>query len=357
MLFLKEMKGVILHGGSGTRLRPITHTGPKQLIPIANKPMSQYALDYLVESGIRDIAIILGDIFPNKVKEYYGDGSKFGCRIDYIEQGNPLGIAHAVSLTEKLVDGDRFAVVLGDNLIGGNINNFINKFEESDFDSLLLLAHTSHPRDFGIAKLSDRGKITELIEKPKDPPSDLAVTGIYFFTPAIYDHIRNLKPSWRNEYEITEAIQSLINSGGKVGYEIVDTWWKDTGTVEDVLIANTLVLNKIDINIDKKNIKGKVLIGKQTKISDDSLIRGPAIIGDDCEIEESFIGPYTSIGDNCILKDASIENSIVMKGSRIESSNHIVDSIIGEGSSIFNKNSMKPDGSRMVIGENSKIYI
>lgn len=351
------MKGIILHGGAGTRLRPITHTGPKQLIPIANKPMSQYALEYLVEAGIKDIAIILGDIYPDKVKEYYGDGSKFGCTIDYIEQGIPLGIAHAVSLTEKFVDGDRLAVVLGDNLIGGNIDNFVKKFEASDFDSLILLAHTSHPHDFGIARLSDQGEIVELIEKPKVPPSDLAVTGIYFFTDTIYDHIKGLKPSWRNEYEITEAIQSLINSGGKVGCEIIDAWWKDTGTVEDVLMANMLVLNKIDTNVDRKNIKGKVIIGKQTGISDDSVIRGPAIIGDRCEIEGSFIGPYTSIGDNCILKNASIENSIVMKGSRVESDNRIADSIIGEGSSILNKNSMKPDGSRMVIGENSKIYI
>ena len=351
------MKGIILHGGAGTRLRPITHTGPKQLIPIANKPMSQYALEYLVESGIKEIAIILGDTYPEKVKEYYGDGSKFGCRIEYIKQGSPLGIAHAVSLTEKFVDGNRFAVVLGDNLIGGNIDNFVNKFEASDFDSLLLLAHTSHPEDFGIAKMSDYGKIVELIEKPKDPTSDLAVTGIYFFTSTIYDHIRKLEPSARNEYEITEAIQSLIDSGGDVGYEIIDVWWKDTGTVEDILIANMLVLNKVNINVDKKNVKGKVIVGKQTKISEDSLIRGPAIIGDECEIDGSFVGPYTSVGDNCILKNASIENSIVMKWSRIESSNHIVDSIIGEGSSIFDKNSMKPEGSRMVIGENSKIYM
>ena len=351
------MKGIILHGGAGTRLRPITHTGPKQLIPIANKPMSQYALEYLVDAGIKDIAIILGEIYPDKVKEYYDDGSKFGCKIDYIEQGSPLGIAHAVSLTEKFVDGDRFAVVLGDNLIGGNIDNFVKKFEESDFDSLILLAHTSHPHDFGIARLSDHGEIMELIEKPKDPPSDLAVTGIYFFTPAIYEYIKKLKPSWRNEYEITEAIQSLIDSGGKVDYEIIDAWWKDTGTVEDVLVANMLVLNKIETNMDKKNIEGKVSVGKGTNISEDSLIRGPVIIGDDCEIVESFVGPYTSVGDNCILKNAHIKNSIVMKGSRIESDNHIVDSIIGEGSSILNKNTMKPDGSRMVIGENSKIYM
>ena len=351
------MKGIILHGGAGTRLRPITHTGPKQLIPIANKPMSQYALEYLVGSGINDIAIILGDIYPEKVKEYYGDGSKFGCRIEYIEQGKPLGIAHAVSLTEKFVDDERFAVVLGDNLIGGKIDNFVKKFERSNLDSLLVLAHTSHPHDFGIAKLSERGEIIELIEKPKDPPSDLAVTGIYFFTPAIYDQIRKLKPSWRDEYEVTEAIQSLINSGGKVGYEIVDTWWKDTGTVDDVLIANMLLLNKIEVNVDKKNVKGKVIIGKHTKISDDSLIRGPAVIGDNCEIEKSFIGPYTSIGDNCIMKNASIENSIVMKGSRIESGNHISDSILGDGSSIFDKNSLIPEGTRLVIGENSKIYM
>ena len=352
------MKGVILHGGAGTRLRPITHNGPKQLIPIANKPMSQYALEYLVDSGIRDVAIILGDLYPQKVKDYYGNGSKFGCRIKYIEQGKPLGIAHAISLTKNFVDGDRFIVVLGDNLVSDSIERFAKNFNGSDFDAFLLLSHTSHPRDFGIARTSDEGKIVELIEKPKEPPSDLAVTGIYFFSPQIYDHISKLKPSKRGEYEITEAIQSLITTGGNVGYEVIEGWWKDTGTVDDILAANRLVLENIDHNFDDKNIQGKVSIGKDAKISDDSLIRGPAVIGNNVLIEgNAYIGPFTSVGDNSVIRKVSIENSIIMKNSVVDTNSIIVDSIIGENTRVMNSINLKPVGKRMIVGENSIVYI
>jgi len=352
------MKGVILHGGAGTRLRPITHNGPKQLIPIANKPMSQYALEYLVDSGVKDVVIILGDIYPQKVKDYYGDGSKFGCRIEYIEQGKPLGIAHAISLTKDFVDGDRFIVVLGDNLVSDSIERFAKDFDGSDFDAFLLLSHTPHPQDFGIARISEEGKIVELIEKPKDPPSDLAVTGIYFFSPVIYDHINRLKPSKRGEYEITEAIQSLISEGGNVGYEIITGWWKDTGTVDDILAANRLVLERIGHDFDGRNIQGKVSLGKDTKISDDSLIRGPAVIGDNVLIEENaYIGPFTSVGDNCVIRKASIENSIIMKNSVVDTDSMIVDSIIGENTRVMNSVNLKPVGKRMIVGENSIVFI
>jgi len=352
------MKGVILHGGKGTRLRPMTHNGPKQLIPVANKPVSQYALEYLVDSGITDIAIILGDIYPQKVKDYYGDGSKFGCRIEYIEQGRPLGIAHAVSLTRDFVNGDRFAVVLGDNLVGESIKKYAQKFNVSDLDALLLLSRTFHPQDFGVVRISNDGKIVELIEKPENPPSDLAIAGIYFFTPRIYEHIDKLKPSKRGEYEITEAIQSLINSGGNVGYGTIKGWWKDTGSVDDILAANRLVLDSINGSTERINIQGKVILGNNVRISDDSKVRGPAIIGDNVEIlENAFIGPYTSIGDNCKIKKASIENSIIMKNSTIDTENTIVDSIVGEGSQIMNANSLKPRGMRLVIGENSRLNV
>jgi len=352
------MKGVILHGGAGTRLRPITHTGPKQLIPIGNKPMSQYTLEYLTSSGIRDIAIILGDIYPEKVKEYYGDGSNFNCKITYIEQGKPLGIAHAIYLAKDFVGNEKFVVVLGDNLIGGTIDKFVELFDKSDYDAYLIFSESTHPWDFGVAKFSSDGKLIELIEKPKQPPSNYVITGIYFFTEKIFDHIKNLKPSWRNEIEITEAIQSLMNSGAKIGYDIIRGWWKDTGTVDDILAANRLVLDSIQDTIETKNVQGKVIIGKNVKISEDSKIRGPAIIGDNTEIYDSaFIGPYTSIGDNCRIRRASIENSIVMKNSVIETENTIVDSIIGEGSQVMNANSLRPKGLRLIIGENSKLNI
>jgi glucose-1-phosphate thymidylyltransferase len=352
------MKGIILHGGAGTRLRPITHTGPKQLIPIGNKPMSQYALEYLLSSGIRDIAIILGDIYPEKVKDYYGDGSSFNCKITYIDQGKPLGIAHAIYLAKDFVDKDKFVVILGDNLIGDTISTFTKKFENSDYDAYLLFSETSHPWDFGVARFSDDGRLIGLIEKPKQPPSTYAITGIYYFNERIFDHIKNLKPSWRGELEITEAIQSLMDSGGKIGYDIIKGWWKDTGTVEDILAANMLVLDKIEKNMEQRNVQGKVFLGKNVKISEDSKIRGPAIIGDNTDIiEGAFIGPYSSIGENCKIKGTSIENSIVMRNSVIETENMIVDSIIGEGSTILNANSLKPKGLRLIIGENSRMHL
>ncbi len=352
------MKGIILHGGAGTRLRPITHTGPKQLIPIANKPMSQYALEYLIKSGIKDIGIILGEIQPDKVVDYYGDGTKFGCRIKYINQGKPLGIAHAIYLAKEFVGDDKFVVVLGDNLIGYDISKISKKFEESDYDAFILLAETSHPKDFGVAKFSENGELLALIEKPKDPPSNYAITGIYFFAPIVFQHIEKLKPSWRGELEITEAIQSMLDSSGRVGYEIIKGWWKDTGTVEDILDANRLILDMIDNNMEQRNIKGKVNIGKNVRISEDSVIRGPAVIGDNVSIEGgAFIGPYTSIGENVTIKHASIENSIIMKDSIIEAEINIVDSLIGEKSKILSSTNRKPSGKKLILGENSIAYL
>jgi len=232
------------------------------------------------------------------------------------------------------------------------------KFEGSDYDAYLLFSESSHPKDFGVAKFSSDGKLIGLIEKPKDPPSNLVITGFYFFTPIIFDHIKKLKPSWRNEYEITEAIQSLMDSGGKIGYDIIKGWWKDTGTVEDILAANRLVLDQIEVIEDRKNIHGKVILGKNVKISEDSIIRGPAVIGDNTIIEnKAYIGPYTSIGEQCTIKNVSIENSIVMRNSTIEIENMIVDSIIGENSKVLNGIDLKPKGLRLVVGENSRLNL
>lgn len=351
------MKGIILHGGAGTRLRPLTHTGPKQLIPIANKPMSQYVLEYLTESNIKDICIILGDISPEKVRDYYGNGSKFNCNIKYIDQGKPLGIANAIGLTEDFIGNDKFIVILGDNLIEGKIKKFVDRFENSDYDAYILLTKSMHPEDFGVAEFNNN-KIVNLIEKPEKPPSNYVLTGIYFFTPLVFDYIKKLKPSWRNEYEITEAIQMLLKDNKNIGYDIINGWWKDTGTVDDILSANMLVLDKQKNIEERKNVKGKVVIGENVVLSDDSIIRGPAIIGNNTSIEDkTFIGPYTSIGNNCKIRKASIENSIIMDNSNIDTENNIIDSIIGENSIIMNANSLKPDGKRLLLGENSRIYI
>ncbi|HLE74754.1 MAG TPA: glucose-1-phosphate thymidylyltransferase [Candidatus Bathyarchaeia archaeon] len=354
------MKGVILHGGHGTRLRPLTHTGPKQLIPVANKPISQYVLEDLRNSGIKDIAIILGDIMPEKVKEYYGDGSNFGVNITYIHQEKPAGIAHAVGLTEDFVKDDTFIVYLGDNLLKGGIAKITKEFQQKNCDALTLLSKVDNPQQFGVAEFDKKGNLVRLIEKPKKPPSNYALTGIYFFTPKIFKMIKKLKPSWRGELEITEAIQLLLEEGYKLDYRIVEGWWKDTGTIEDIMEANILVLDELEPKMegtveDKTCIQGRVSIGKNTCIKNGALIRGPSIMGENTIIEgEVYIGPYTSIGNNTKIRRGEIENSIIMDNCTIEINTKITDSIIGANSEII-ANQKVPKGHKLIVGENSKI--
>lgn len=354
------MKGVILHGGHGTRLRPLTHTGPKQLIPIANKPISQYVLEDLRSSGITDIAIILGDILPDKVKNYYGDGSKFGVKITYIPQGKPAGIAHAVGLAENFVGNDSFVVYLGDNLLKGGISKCVQQFQKEKPDAMILLCEVDNPQQFGVAEFDKKGNIVRLIEKPKKPPSNYALTGIYFFKPTIFKMIKELKPSWRGELEITEAIQNLLNEGYKVAHRIVEGWWKDTGTVEDILEANILVLDGLEPKIegiveDTMSVQGRVLIEKNAYIKKGALIRGPAIIGENSILEDNvYVGPYTSVGRNVKIKKGEIENSIIMDNCTIEINTKIIDSIIGANSEVIT-NQKGPKGYRLLVGENSKI--
>ena len=235
------MKGIILHGGHGTRLRPLTHTGPKQLLPIANKPMSEYCLESLKNSGISDIAIIIGGIGSNKVKEYYGNGENFGVNLTYIEQDFPKGIAHAVRLCKDFIGDEKFVVFLGDNIIQKNITEYVENFKDSDDSASVLLCEVDNPTQFGIAEIENE-KIIKFTEKPKNPPTNLAVTGIYFLTPLIFDLIDNLKPSWRNELEIVDALQMLLDINKKIRYYVITDFWKDTGTPEDILKANKIIL-------------------------------------------------------------------------------------------------------------------
>ena len=358
------MKGIILHGGAGTRLRPLTFTGPKQLIPVANKPISQYVLEDLRDSGITEIAIVLGNIYPEKVKEYYGDGSKFGVNITYIYQGEPRGIAHAVGLCKDFVGNDRFVVYLGDNMLKGGIRKFVQKFSsDKSLDALVLLVEVKQPQRFGVARFDERGKLVELIEKPKVPPSNYALVGIYFFTPVIFNSITRLKPSWRGELEITEAIQILLSGGYKVGYDFVKGWWKDTGTPEDILDANMLVLDELKPEIsglveDKSSIQGRVSIGKGCVVKKGAMIRGPTIVGENTIIESGvYIGPYTSIGSNCSIKRGELENSIIMDNCLIDVNDRIVDSLIGPGSVLISYTKNKPSGRRFIIGELSRIQL
>jgi len=357
------MKGIILHGGHGTRLRPLTHTGPKQLLPIANKPMAQYALEDLKKIGITEIAIIIGDIFPEKVKEYYGTGSDFGINISYIYQDQPLGIAHAIRLCKNFIGNDKFIVYLGDNILRKDLTEYTIKFQTSDADALILLCAVDDPQRFGIAELDSKNSdhIIKIIEKPKNSQSNLAVIGIYFLTPKIFDIIDDLKPSWRNELEITEALQMLMDNGNIIKYDTVTGWWKDTGTPEDILHANRLVLDSIGTEnqflIDEgAEIKNNIVIGSKSLISTNSTIIGPVIIGKNCIIGPFVkIGPYVSIGDNNELKNCQIENSILMNECKINAEIQISDSIIANESIISKKEKIQKN--QFLLGERTQIKI
>ena len=355
------MKGVILHGGHGTRLRPLTHTGPKPLIPEPHTAISQEVLEDLKNVGVKDVAFIVGGVMPEKVKDYYGDGDKFGVRIKYVEQDRPGGIAQAVGLTEGFVGKSSFIVYLGDNLLKGGISGIANEFEKKRYDAMVLLCKVEHPQQFGVAEFGKQGKLARLVEKPKEPPSNFALTGIYFFTPVIFKMIHKLKPSWRGELEITEAIQMMLEEGYNVGYRIVEGWWKDTGTVEDILEANILVLDemepKVEADVEGVCLQGRVSVGKNAQIKNGAMIRGPSVIGENAVIEsEVYIGPYTSVGSGTHVKRGEIENSIIMENCVIEIGTKIIDSVIGAHTEITT-NQKGPKGHKLIVGENSRIVL
>ena len=359
------MKGIILHGGHGTRLRPLTHTGPKQLLPIANKPMSQFCLEAIAETGITDIAIIIGGIGSNKVQEYYGDGSKFGVNITYIEQDEPRGIAHAIRLCKEFVGNEKFLVFLGDNIIQKSMRDFVENFKNSNYDATVLLCEVDNPSRFGIADVKNE-KIIKISEKPKNPTSNLAVTGIYLLTPEIFKIIDNLKPSWRNELEITDALDDLLKQNNNISFEKITDYWKDTGTPEDILHANGEIISKHPdfsskhytdtySNVENLNVTGNVILKENCEFGKNITIKGPVIIGANCKIlSESTIGPNVSIGDNSIVSASNIENSIIMQNCKINSVAYIKDSIISNNSEIKDERSNE---KIFLLGEGSKISL
>ena len=361
-----KMKGIILHGGHGTRLRPLTHTGPKQLLPIANKPMSEYCLESIKETGIDEIAIIIGGIGAKKVKEYYGNGEKFGVNITYVEQDQPKGIAHAIRLCKEFVNDEKFLVFLGDNIIQKSITDFVENFRKTNYDATLLLCEVDNPSRFGIADV-ENGKIVKITEKPKDPISNLAVTGIYFLTPLIFEIIDNLKPSWRDELEITDALDELLKQNDNINFEKITDYWKDTGTPDDILHANGEMIENMQGRFDSEKIedvrvKGKVIVGKNSIIESKVTIIGPVIIGDDCKIISNpkiestlIIGPNTSVGDNTVVSGSKIENSIIMNNCKIDSTATIKNSIISSNSEI--KDNCLDDDRVFLLGEGSKIEL
>ena len=355
------MKGIILHGGHGTRLRPLTHTGPKQLLPIANKPMSQYCIESIREAGITDIAIIIGGLGSDKVKEYYENGENFGVNLTYIEQDYPKGIAHAVNLCKDFVGDEKFVVFLGDNIIQKSISDFVKNFERSNYDASILLCEVDNPSRFGIADVKN-GKILKIMEKPQKPPTNLAVAGIYFLTPKIFDVIDRLKPSSRDELEITDALQGLLEENHNISYNMITDYWKDTGTPEDILNANMQVLKKMKPYLygkkeDGVSVEGSLMLGEGSLIKTGSRIKGPVIIGKNCIIESNTtIGSNTSIGDHSILSGCKVENSIIMSNCKIECNAKIRHSIISTDSHI-SQNKKTDNEHVFLLGAGTKIIL
>jgi len=351
------MKALILSGGHGTRLRPITHSQQKQLIPVANKPILFYTIEDVIEAGAREIGIIVG---PNKeqVMETV-ESADWNADIRFIYQSDPIGLAHTILIAEDFLKDEEFVMYLGDNLIKGGIARHADKFRSRGPDSLVLLTEVEDPQRFGVAEFDDHGGIRRLVEKPKVPPSNFALAGIYFFKPAIIDACKRIKPSWRNELEITDAIQQLIDDGGRVEASKIDGWWKDTGKAEDILEANRLILDELEAEnegvLTNSKIHGRVVIGRESTI-ENSTLKGPSIIGRGCKISDSYIGPYTSINDDCEIVGTEMEDSIMMTGCSILNAGRIIESLIGRNVRIWD-NDQKPAGNKFVIGDNSEIKL
>jgi len=351
------MKGLILSGGYGTRLRPLTYSQQKQLIPIANKPILFYTIEELIKAKIKNIGIIVG---PNKEQIIEAvNNAKFDAKITFIEQDSPKGLAHAVLISEKFLGDDPFVMYLGDNLLKNGIKSHVDVFLNSDVDASILLTEHKNPSLFGCVKFKKNGSIEKLIEKPKNPPSNFILIGVYFFKKSIFEAAKKIKPSWRNELEITDAIQYLIDNGFKVHSQIVEGWWKDTGKTEDILDANRLMLDEINFNTDRKktNRRGeKFSVSEGTKIDKKSVIKDPSIIGKNCLIKNSYIGPYTSIGNECTIINSELENSIVMDGTKIINAKKIIESLIGRDVNI-EKSKISSKGIKFVIGDHSEVKI
>lgn len=357
------MKGILLSGGTGSRLRPITHTGPKQLVPVANKPVLEYAIEDLREVGITEIGVVLGHKGHEEIQDLLGDGSDYGVNITYIVQGNPLGLAHAAGCARDFVGDDDFVMYLGDNMLKSGVNDLVESFEAGDYSAGIALQEVENPQAFGIADTDDEDNVTQLIEKPDEPPTNLALIGIYVFSPAVFDAIEDLEPSWRGELEITDAIQRLLEDDYEIDSHVVTGWWKDTGKPEDILEANRLVLEDKKLNTDGvikdgAETEGQIELADSAVIEDGAVVRGPVSIAENTTIKSgTYIGPYTSIGANSTLNDIHIENSVVIGNSEITANGRIVDSLLGRSASVESADDLLPEGRRLVVGENSQLKL
>ncbi|HBG46733.1 MAG TPA: glucose-1-phosphate thymidylyltransferase [Deltaproteobacteria bacterium] len=354
------MKALVLSGGKGTRLRPLTYTGAKQLVPIANRPILWYVLDNIAKVGIKEVGIIISPETGAEVQDTMGDGSKWGVKITYIMQKEPKGLAHAVVTGHDFLGDSPFVMYLGDNLIGCGIDSFVGTFTSTGSDAVILLKPVDNPQSFGVAQADDKGRIVCLEEKPKNPKSNLALVGVYIFSNEIHKAIARIKPSPRGELEITDAIQELINQGRPVHSHVLDTWWLDTGKKDDLLAANTIVLDEWF----KRDLKGKIenseIIGRVTveegAVVRNSTLRGPMVIGSGALVENSFIGPYTSIGSNTRILKSIVEHCVILSGSEVDHVNRLEDSLIGRNAKV-KKCHNKHEALRLMIGDDSVVEV
>jgi glucose-1-phosphate thymidylyltransferase len=356
---MERLKGLILSGGKGTRLRPLTHTSAKQLVPVANKPVLFYGIESLAAAGIDEIGIIIAPETGGEIKEAAGDGSQFGCSITYIEQDAPRGLAHAVLTAQPFLGASPFVMYLGDNLLRDGITGLVDQFRTDAPDALILLTPVPDPEHYGVAEL-DGDRVKRLVEKPKQPVSDLALVGVYMFTPAIHDAARSIEPSGRGELEITDAIQHLIDSGMRVDRQIVSGWWKDTGQVQDMLEANHLILDDLEERIDGElvdsRVEGRVVIEPGARL-ERTTVRGPAMIGAGSRLVDAYVGPYTAIGEDVTIERAEVEYSIVLSGSSItDLEGRMEASLIGRNVRVRRGPAM-PRAYRFVLGDNAEIAI
>ena len=331
------MKALVLSGGKGTRLRPLTFTCAKQLIPVANKPILGYVLDQVAATTIKKVGIITAPETGQFVKDYVKDGSNWGLRAEYIPQ-EPLGLAHAVKTAKRFLGQDSFVMCLGDNVTGQGLNKFVKKFKNEHLDALIILKEVENPSSFGIAQLDQKGNITRLVEKPKTPIGNLAIIGTYLFSNKVHQAIERIKPSWRGELEITDAIQEMINMGFLVKAEILNSWWLDTGKKDDILSANAKILdeyieNDVQGNLTNSIVDGRVKVEKDAKIVN-STIRGPCIIGKNVSVENSFIGPYTSVGDCSTICNSHVEYCVIQENVTIKDVERLEDSLIGKNAKV-----------------------
>ncbi len=353
------MKALVLSGGAGTRLRPITHTSAKQLVPVANKPVLFYGLEAIRDAGVTDVGIIVGDTAA-EIEAAVGDGSELGISVTYIRQSAPLGLAHCVLIARHFLANEPFVMYLGDNFIIGGITELVREFEADLPDAQILLTKVDNPGQFGVAELGPDGRVTRLVEKPKNPVSDLALVGVYMFSPTVHDAVASIRPSWRNELEITDAIQWLVDNGKDVRSHLVTGYWKDTGRLEDMLECNRKVLESVEPDIagavdQHSRIIGRVVIEDGASL-ERSTVRGPAIIGKNTRIVDSYVGPFTSIYHSCRIERTEIEHSIVLEQTTITGVNRIEDSLIGKEVEVAPSTEM-PRAHRLMLGDHSKVSI